>query len=216
GGVGDDVITLDPSVTVPATLIGGQGNDTITGGGGDDTISGGDGDDRINGSAGRDNYVFADGWGQDILSDAPSPFEDSYDFSAVTQPLDVTIGSLIAKSGVNMVSGGIEDDFVIPIEGVRRVVGGTANDTLTVTKILGANDRNTWHVNETGGGDINGVATFSFAGFENLIGSEFEDVFAIGPAGQIVGLIDGGDQPADRPDAIDYSAFAAGTPVEAD
>src|SRR5204863_6147090 len=32
GAGGDDILTIDPSVTIPATLEGGDGNDSLTGG----------------------------------------------------------------------------------------------------------------------------------------------------------------------------------------
>ena len=45
GRGGDDEISLAPDVTVPASLLGGAGNDLLTGGGGADTLSGGAGND---------------------------------------------------------------------------------------------------------------------------------------------------------------------------
>src|SRR4029077_13577951 len=59
-GGGDDSIALQRSdgsraLTVPALILGGNGNDQIIGGAGNDTISGGNGDDQIWGMAGRDS-----------------------------------------------------------------------------------------------------------------------------------------------------------------
>ena len=60
---GNDVIVLDPTVTVPAyvdagvgndKILGGSGKDTLTGGAGKDTLFGGLGDDRLNGNGGHD------------------------------------------------------------------------------------------------------------------------------------------------------------------
>lgn len=63
GKGGDDVITIDPAVSVNVVVDGGDGNDKITsgagadtlsGGAGKDTIYGGDGNDRLNGNGGND------------------------------------------------------------------------------------------------------------------------------------------------------------------
>lgn len=50
-------------------LVGGRGNDVLKGGGGDDRIEGGKGDDRLTGQGGEDMFVFAQGFGADIITD---------------------------------------------------------------------------------------------------------------------------------------------------
>src|SRR5262245_59190181 len=50
----DDVITADSSSTVPVTIDGGGGDDTITGGGGADVLRGGAGNDIVTGGRGND------------------------------------------------------------------------------------------------------------------------------------------------------------------
>src|SRR4051812_1457676 len=47
GARGNDVIAIDPSVTLPSKIYGDAGEDTITGGSGPDRIIGGDGNDVI-------------------------------------------------------------------------------------------------------------------------------------------------------------------------
>lgn len=54
GGEGNDVITLDSSVTKTALIFGGEGNDTITGGSAGDYISGDNGNDVLIGGGGYD------------------------------------------------------------------------------------------------------------------------------------------------------------------
>ena len=82
GGDGDD------------RLLGGQGNDRLEGGAGDDTLEGGAGFDVLIGGVGNDiltgnfnadTFVFADGHGDDVITDfeATNPFE-KIDLSAVT------------------------------------------------------------------------------------------------------------------------------------
>ncbi len=50
------------------TLIGGGGNDVMDGGAGNDILNGGADDDVMNGGAGNDTFVFADDFGDDIIS----------------------------------------------------------------------------------------------------------------------------------------------------
>ncbi len=64
-GGGNDFVTIDSSLAVPAVIDGGEGNDIIKGGGGDDSIFGGDGRDLLIGSSGSD-YLNG-GNGDDIL-----------------------------------------------------------------------------------------------------------------------------------------------------
>ena len=59
-----------------ANRIGGRGgDDLIAGGEGNDVLTGGRGDDTLDGGAGRDRFVFADGFGQDMVQG----FEDRLD-----------------------------------------------------------------------------------------------------------------------------------------
>jgi Ca2+-binding RTX toxin-like protein len=53
-GDGKDTFTVGPSVTVPVSLTGGSGRDTLIGGSGSDTETGGLGRDRLIGGNGRD------------------------------------------------------------------------------------------------------------------------------------------------------------------
>ena len=57
GGAGND------------TLDGGAGNDTLLGGAGIDRLTGGAGDDILNGGTGSDTFVFAPGFGHDVIQD---------------------------------------------------------------------------------------------------------------------------------------------------
>ncbi len=56
-------------------LMGGRGDDVLKGGGGDDRIEGGKGDDRLKGQGGEDMFVFAQGFGADVIAD----FKDGVD-----------------------------------------------------------------------------------------------------------------------------------------
>src|SRR5207237_5812528 len=77
GGNGNDLIAIDQTnggITLPATLIGGNGQDTLIGGAGNDVLvggngrdncSGGDGNDSLNGGNGKD--VLDGGGGTNVL-----------------------------------------------------------------------------------------------------------------------------------------------------
>ena len=56
-GKGNDVIAIDPSVTIPAYLFGGTGDDSLTGGAGNDKLYGQAGADALNGGAGDDILI---------------------------------------------------------------------------------------------------------------------------------------------------------------
>ena len=77
GGGGDDIVE------------GGDGNDELAGGAGFDTIHGGSGNDVLSGIFNADTFVFADGFGQDRITDfdAANQFE-VIDLSGVASIVD--------------------------------------------------------------------------------------------------------------------------------
>ena len=107
GDGGDDVLTGTPG---PDVVCGFGGDDQLVGLEGDDVLSGGPGSDVLVGGPGGD--VFQGGTGSDLA-----------DYSAVTQPVSVTIGT-----GVDDGASGEADDVQVDIE---RVTGGSAGDHLT-------------------------------------------------------------------------------------
>ncbi|MGL4321766.1 MAG: M10 family metallopeptidase C-terminal domain-containing protein, partial [Paracoccaceae bacterium] len=50
-------------------LLGLGGNDTVSGNAGSDTVSGGTGNDTLSGGAGTDVFVFAIGFGAEVIND---------------------------------------------------------------------------------------------------------------------------------------------------
>jgi Ca2+-binding RTX toxin-like protein len=74
-GAGDDLVSVDPRVRIPATLRGGLGDDHLSGGGGADKLIGGSGNDVLNGRGGNDslfggseNDLLLGGTGDDLLN----------------------------------------------------------------------------------------------------------------------------------------------------
>ena len=67
-GAGNDSVTIDASVTLPAYLYGEAGNDTLRGGSGNDNLFGGAGNDSLQGNAGDDTLVALGGGAYDTLT----------------------------------------------------------------------------------------------------------------------------------------------------
>ncbi len=94
-------------------VIGGSGNDSLVGDAGDnllfgnagnDQITGNAGNDTLRGGAGDDSYFFADGWGEDTLTDTEGA--NTPDFDAVTGTLTLSnnAGSIAIGDGINTVT----------------------------------------------------------------------------------------------------------------
>ena len=66
GGAGDDTLYGDNEND---KLTGGNGNDKLYGGAGNDTLRGGGGNDMLTGGAGNDTFVYANGGGNDTITD---------------------------------------------------------------------------------------------------------------------------------------------------
>ena len=96
-----DYMRVDHRITLPTTLNGGAGDDTIIGGSGNDNINGGAGNDLLEGGAGND--ALNGGAGNDTL---------------------------IGNSGSDYLNGGTGNDVIKAEAGNDSLVGGTGNDKL--------------------------------------------------------------------------------------
>jgi Ca2+-binding RTX toxin-like protein len=124
-GAGNDAITLGTpfsrSLSIPATLNGGAGNDALAGGNGDDTINGGDGRDVLIGNGGKDNL--GGGAGDDSLEGGSG--DDTLDGGAGRDKLD-------GGRGTDVLRGGAGNDFLFAIDGAGKdTVDGGTNDANT-------------------------------------------------------------------------------------
>ena len=73
-------------------LDGGDGKDTIDGGEGMDFITGGRGNDTLSGGSGPDVFYFAEGDGDDYITDF-NPEQDSFSIQGVTlEDVNITEG----------------------------------------------------------------------------------------------------------------------------
>ena len=104
GGPGNDSIQIDDSngpIRTPATLYGGDGNDTLIGGAGPELLDGGNGDDVLN--AGTGNQTLQGDAGDDTLTGGP---------------------------GHDLLEGGDDDDLLTAGSGPNQLYGDAGNDTL--------------------------------------------------------------------------------------
>ncbi|RLJ59546.1 hemolysin type calcium-binding protein [Litoreibacter meonggei] len=222
GTSGDDELTgTDNS----ETILGLAGDDDLDGLGGDDTVEGNAGNDVIRGGAGADilvggagedtlQYVGsaagvnvdlnASGIGQqsasggDAQGDQISEFENVYG----TEFADVLTGNsddnvLFGYGGSDVIDGGAGDDVIRGGADADTLTGGTGTDWL---RYLGSTSGVTVDLNldtagfhQTSGGDAEGDIA---SGFENIYGSDFDDVLTgDGGANYIIGF--GGDDTID-------------------
>ena len=102
GRGGNDVITLDPTVTAGAVLKGGAGNDSITGGSGDDRLYGGGGANALFGGGGDDTLVTIGGSTADRLAGGAG--RDNYWLDANSGEAVSDVSPDEAKGAVHRVS----------------------------------------------------------------------------------------------------------------
>ena len=162
GGDGDDVLTIDSSVAIPVLVAAGEGNDRITGGDGDDRIFGGDGndtltggagDDTLSGGEGDDTYIFADGWGEDVVVESAHAGNDTLDYSVVANNLTHLLGSE-STDGTNKVT--YSGNFF------ENIISGSGTDTLKIESTVSGT------VTLSGNEVTFGGVTTTFSGINNL------------------------------------------------
>ncbi|MDD4369351.1 MAG: hypothetical protein PHP39_10525, partial [Oscillospiraceae bacterium] len=123
-------------------VTGGSGDDELTGDEGDNILTGGSGNDTLSGGSGQDTYLFADGWGEDIIVAIPGIGRAILDFSSVQADLTINLeeGAIQITDGVNTLtqpSGTVEtikagsgnDSFYLLANYTTGLYGGAGNDT---------------------------------------------------------------------------------------
>ena len=181
GGTGND--TLDASaISTGVQFFGGGGGDQLTGGSGDDLLAGGGGTDIISGGLGIDTNSFQGiGFGVTATVAADGTGTASYG------PVNETF------SGIENLTGSDNDDVLTATGAAANVLlGGDGNDILAGgggTDVIdgGAGiDTNSFQgigfgVTATVAADGTGTASYgpvneTFAGIENLTGSDNDDI----------------------------------------
>jgi len=163
---GNDSVTMSAGLSIPASLVGGNGDDTLVGSDGDDTLLGGAGLDSLSGAGGND--VLNGGTGADAMFGGSGV--DRVDYFARTANLVITLNG-IANDGEAGENDNIHTD-------VEHVIGGSGNDDIT-----GSASNNSL-VGNDGNDTLRGLT-----GDDTLQGNAGEDVLQ---GGQGADIVDGG------------------------
>jgi Ca2+-binding RTX toxin-like protein len=180
GNGGADAFKIHHTLTIPATLDGGSGDDELEGGAGDDLLLGGDGDDGIRGHRGND--TMDGGFGADDL-EGDGGF-DPADYSSRTNPLDI---DLLVFDDVNFgADGEAGEGDDVPAE---RVLGGAGNDRISgfLHPLVPGNDAAHALFGGPGNDTLNGGGgndqLFGEAGNDVLLGGDGDDYLEGGAGG---------------------------------
>jgi Ca2+-binding RTX toxin-like protein len=204
GGSGDDLIIGSAGANSlfggagHDTLRGGAGNDLLKGGVGDDVLAGGDDFDTVSYEnaisgvtveLGQTDAQDTVGMGIDTLSDVEGIIGSDYaDILTGSEVPNLIMGGagadeisggagddiLLGESGNDTISGGTGDDVIEGGEGGDLLDGGEGNDTVSY---INAAAGVTVDISNSTPQDIFGDATETdtLAGFENILGSPYND-----------------------------------------
>jgi uncharacterized repeat protein (TIGR01451 family) len=137
GLAGNDVITVNSSMSQSSKLFGDEGNDVIKGGKGDDGIDGGSGNDKLYGIGGNDticggdgNDIVFGGSGNDLIGG-----EAGNDKLYGESGNDLVLGgdgndNLYGSSGDDRLYGQLGNDLIYGDSGNDIAVGGDGNDKI--------------------------------------------------------------------------------------
>ena len=184
GGSGNDNITS--SATVPVTIRGGPGDDTLVGGSGSDSLFGNGGSDSLDGADGQDwlsggggNDTLAGGADDDIFDGVVGSGNlvggagiDTADFSSVSENLIITASDMevifggsgndyIAAYGTAPITlqGMAGDDTLFGGSGGNSLDGGDGNDS------LGGGDGEDWLIGGSGNDTLVGLGEGDWADY---------------------------------------------------
>ena len=117
---GDDDLSVATGITLPVTILGNGGRDTLGGGGGPDLLDGGVGADAVTGRGGADTLFGRRG-------------ADSLDGGDANDSLDGGAGRdvLIGGAGDDVLAGGAAVDTLDGGDGDDALTGGGGRDVLT-------------------------------------------------------------------------------------
>jgi Ca2+-binding RTX toxin-like protein len=121
GLAGNDTLSVSVFISLPATLSGGDGSDTIIGGGGNDSLAGG---------AGHDTYRYSGSsdLGSDTIDEGATADADTLDFESLGGRLH---GNEVGFSLRNTTTQIAADNLVLTLStdtGIEKVIGTPHND----------------------------------------------------------------------------------------
>jgi Ca2+-binding RTX toxin-like protein len=207
GGTGDDTLVIAGDITIPTTILGQDGHDSITAGGHKDWIEGNAGHDTILGNGGRDMILGGDG--DDVLSggtkDDTLDGGEGKDFLVGSAGLRDQLTYESRSNGVNVSLDGAandgeagEDDNIA--ETLEWFRGGSGNDFMRGSgkaNLLAGNDGDDTLIGGSGDDTIHGGAgrdsLSGQAGADRLEGQDGEIDTVSGGSAVDIGLCDSDD-----------------------
>ena len=184
GSLFDDTLTGDEGVN---RLDGDAGDDVLNGEGGNDVLLGGEGGDTLNGGDGQDlaSYFLSD---EAVTINLAAGTASGGDAEGDTlTSIENLLGShyddvLTGDDGNNVISGVAGDDLLDGGAGADQLNGGDGNDTVTYENSDAGVTVNLLN-GQTSGGDAEGDRLSSV---ENVIGSDYDDMFISGSTDNIM------------------------------
>lgn len=186
GSAGNDTITGGDGGVV---LDGGSGNDTLISGAGEDVLQGGSGDDLIDGGAGIDTVYYQSAFGGGVtvdlsISGAQNTVNAGMDdITGIENVVGSYYNDTITGDGSdNYLYGWNGNDTINGAGGDDGIEGADGDDTLSG----GAGSDTVYYMFATAGVDVSlllqggaqntiGAGTDTLTGFENIMGSDFND-----------------------------------------
>ena len=162
-------------------VIGTDFDDTLYGDDGDNVFNGGLGNDTLSGRDGDDTYRFENDFGTDIVIELDGEGDDTMDFSAIDQSLQITFsgGQVMVAYDLNQASHtGVF---------VEHIIGGSADDVVVIengtivdTTVDGTDGSLTYDLSDYTDGTtftLTGLGSSKgFMGFADIIPAGFDDV----------------------------------------
>ena len=178
GGDGDDL------------LMGLAGNDTLIGGAGDDQLVGGTGDDILDGGAGSDTVFFEgdDGVVVDLAAGTATGQGNDTLIGIENVVGSDTADTITGDAGDNLIEGRGGDDLIAGLDGADVLIGGAGIDTVDYSASATGVAVNL----QTGAGSGGDAEGDTLSGFENVIGSDGDDIIFDQTNSGVVNIIDGG------------------------
>lgn len=216
---GNDAFTVDPSVTIGATVNGGSGNDTLTGGSGDDTLIGSSGNDTIEGGPGGDTASYL-GQYSSVNASLNGAADDGA--SGETDNIGASVENLTGGSANDVLRGDASNNRLDGGSGNDVLIGNFGNNVLDgssgsdVVSYADAASGVTASLGITTSQDTVGAGSDQIANTEGLVGSAFDDALT-GSSG--VNTLEGmlGDDILDGAGGADvavYTSAVAGVTVD--